>query len=215
MNGTIKCVIAFAAGAVTGVLGTAYHFMKRAEKACNKYEEKCNREYQELYRIAGLTKEYKSENQEKSQGEKSDEPSNLTRSGQRQRHDYTKHSKAEPEDVNTVIKRAEDKLAEEASPMEGDENGAKLRGPRRIKKEDYGNNRTLETRELFYYTGNGAVTNEDDEYILPDTLEAMIGDGLTKYGFDENSDPKAWVRNERMGYDFQITKIKASYTPSD
>jgi hypothetical protein len=211
MNG-IKAVIIFAAGAVTGVLGTAYHFMKKAEKACNEYEEKCNREYQELRQLAGLTKEYKSESLENSREEKSEEPSNLARGRKTQKHDYTKYSKTEPEDVHDVIARAENKLAEEAAPIEEESSGSRFRGPRRIKQEDYGANRTLETKELFYYIGNGVVTDEDDELILPDTLEAMIGDGLTKYGFNENSEPKAWVRNERMGYDFQITKIKASYT---
>ena len=48
MRGLIKGTIIFALGAGLGVLGSAGFFFNRAQKACNDFEEKRNKELDEI-----------------------------------------------------------------------------------------------------------------------------------------------------------------------
>lgn len=201
----IKKGLIFAAGAGLGVLGSAFFFWRRSEKICNEYEEKCAAEYEELKAELCLKQDYVSESLEKSQGDISEKTSKPSGG----RTDYTQFAKP---DVKDVIKRAEDKLVAEEGPMEEDTKTPRLRGPRLIKAEDYGNNRTLEMQELFYYTDTCTLTDEEDEVISGERAELLLGDALIKYGFDTNDEDTIYVRNERHGADYMITKIRAPYT---
>ena len=96
--------------------------------------------------------------------------------------------------------------------MEEDTKTPRLRGPRLIKAEDYGNDRTLEMQELFYYTDTCTLTDEEDEVISGERAELLLGDALIKFGFDTNDEDTIYVRNERHGADYMITKIRAPYT---
>ena len=201
----IKKGMIFAAGAGLGVLGSAFFFWRRSEKICNEYEEKCAAEYEELKAELCLKQDYVSESLEKSQGDISEKTSKPSGG----RTDYTQFAKP---DVKDVIKRAEDKLAAEEGPMEEDTKAPRLRGPRLIKAEDYGNDRTLEMQELFYYTDTCTLTDEEDEVISGERAELLLGDALIKFGFDTNDEDTIYVRNERHGADYMITKIRAPYT---
>lgn len=208
MNGILKGIVIFVAGAAAGALGSAGYFYKKSVKACNEYEEKCDADYQEKCAMCSASKNYGSESLKKSREEKSDKTSESQETQATNKIDYTRFSKPTWKDI---VEKAEATLAKEESPMEEANRPAKLRGPRLIKAEDYGNNRTLDTVELFYYTDNGVLANEDDEVIAPESAELLLGDALTKYGFTENDEDYIYVRNEKHGCDYQITKIHAPY----
>ena len=205
LSGKFKDAVIFASGIALGGLGSTFYFKKKYEKHCREYEEKNDREYEDLRKRLEMEKEYSSESFEKSQGENRAETSEVYRI------DYTQFSK-NPDDIKDVIQRAEEKLASEEAPMEEDTKAPRLRGPRVIKASEYGNDRTLEMKELYYYTGNSVLTDEEDELISADRAEILLGDGLYKYNFIDNDDPFICVRNERHGCDFKVTKINARYT---
>lgn len=200
----LKETLIFTAGAGLGVLGSALFFKKKFEKKYIEKEDQLDKEYSDLKAELMLKKDYVSESLEKSQGDISEKTS------ERPNTDYTKFWK-QPENVQDVIKRAEDKLAEEEGPMEDDTKKPKLRGPRLIKAEDYGSDRTLEMLELYYYTENNVLTDEEDEVISPERAELLIGDALVKFDFINNDEETIYVRNEKHGSDFKIEKIIAPY----
>ena len=115
----LKETLIFTAGAGLGVLGSALFFKKKFEKKYIEKEDQLDKEYSDLKAELMLKKDYASESLEKSQGDISEETS------ERPNTDYTKFWK-QPENVQDVIKRAEDKLAEEEGPMEDDTKKPKL-----------------------------------------------------------------------------------------
>lgn len=208
MRGLIKGTIIFALGAGLGVLGSAGYFYRHAQKACNDYEEKHNKELDEILAM------YESSNAAVRDKEaRKDDPAPKKPNSQSvsaERVDYTKFSK-EPEDIKDVVKRAEEKLASEEGPMEEDTRSPKLKGPRQIKNEDYGTDRTLDCIELTYYAGNDILANEDDEVIDEDVEYALLGDVLDRFGFRNSDQPKICVRNEKRGADYMISKVHTKY----
>ena len=213
MNGLIKNAFIFVAGAGLGVLGSATYFYKRAQKACAEYEEKQAQDleaFKKMYAYsttlnATAEKNSTETDQEKGAGEKA------ARREPRTRVDYTAYSR-EPENLSDVINRAEKRLAEEESPSEEDARRPKLRGPKWIKNEEFGNDRTLDMVELLYYTKNGVLTDEEDNVIQEDAEAIMIGDILDKFDFKENDQQQyICVRNEKRGTDYKITKVDAYY----
>ena len=209
MNGFIKSAFIFVLGAGTGALGSAYFYMKKAEKACKEYEEQCRADYEELYALQRAKEEYSSSSLENSSGEKiktNSEP--VERS--KERVDYRKYSKP---DVDEVIRKAEEKLLKEEKPMEEDDPVSDLKGPRIIRKEEYGEDRSLDSEELYYYTDDDVLADEYNEIIDEDTQPYLIGDALDKFNFRNNSDRYRYVRNEKYGKDYRIEKIRGSFRP--
>lgn len=205
MNGLIKNTFIFVLGAGVGALGSAYFFMKRAEKAIDAREDAIRADYEDLYALYTAKENYSSTNLEKSSGEKIEKKSAPQT---KEPTDYTRFSKP---DLNDVIKRAEEKLANEANPTEEDEPASKLKGPRVIKASEFGQDRTLDIEDLYYYTDDDILANEDDEEIDEDTMVYMIGDGLDKFSYRTNNERYRYVRNERYGKDYRIEKIRGSF----
>ena len=205
MNGLIKNAFIFVLGAGVGALGSAYFFMKRAEKAIDAREDAIRADYEDLYALYTAKENYSSPNLENSSGEK-----NVEKSAPHTKEptDYTRFSKP---DLNDVIKRAEEKLANEANPMEEDEPVSKLKGPRVIKSSEFGQDRSLDIEDLYYFTDDDVLANEDDEEIDDDTMVYMIGDGLDKFNYRTNNERYRYVRNERYGKDYRIEKIRGSF----
>jgi len=81
--------------------------------------------------------------------------------------------------------------------------------PKLIKAEDYGEFAGNDKIELFYYIEDGVLTNEEDEPVYD--VQAVVGDCLTKFGFNENDEDIIFVRNMKMGADFEIKKMFSSY----
>jgi len=208
MRGLIKGTIIFALGAGLGILGSASFFFNRAQKACKDYEEKQNKKLDEIRAMYDSTHvvapDEETPKSDPTPKKANDQPVRA------ERVDYTKFSR-EPEDIKDVVRRAEEKLASEEGPMEEDTRSPKLRGPRQIKNEEYGTDRTLDCIELTYYAGNDILANEDDEVIDEDVEYALLGDVLDRFGFRNSDQPKICVRNEKRGTDYMITKVRTKY----
>lgn len=205
MNGLIKNTFIFVLGAGVGALGSAYFFMKRAEKAIDAREDAIRADYEDLYALYTAKENYSSTNLEKSSGEKTEKKSAPQT---KEPTDYTRFSKP---DLNDVIKRAEEKLANEANPTEEDEPASKLKGPRVIRTSEFGQDRSLDIEDLYYYTDDDVLANEDNEEIDEDTMVYMIGDGLDKFNYRTNNERYRYVRNEKYGKDYRIEKIRGSF----
>ena len=83
--------------------------------------------------------------------------------------------------------------------------------PKLIKYEDYGEDHTLETTTLLYYVDNDILTTEDEEEI-PDP-RMLVGNCLDKFGFRDSDENSIFVRNSRLGFDYEIVKVYDSYSP--
>ena len=81
--------------------------------------------------------------------------------------------------------------------------------PKLIRAEDFGN-LGYEQKQLYFYAVDKTLVDEDSGDIL-DSPEGIIGDALTKYGFDNNSEEKIYVRNDSFDTDYEIIKVHASY----
>lgn len=81
--------------------------------------------------------------------------------------------------------------------------------PKLIRAEDFGN-LGYEQKQLYFYAVDKILVDEDSGDIL-DSPEGIIGDALTKYGFDNNSEEKIYVRNDSFDTDYEIIKVHASY----
>jgi len=70
-------------------------------------------------------------------------------------------------------------------------------------REDY------ETLSLSYYEGDDTLADEKDE-IIQDVI-GTVGEGLLCFG-DQSEDPDVvYVRNERLGIDYEIVRLHKSY----
>ena len=83
--------------------------------------------------------------------------------------------------------------------------------PKIIKEEDYGNDGTLSQETLMYFAGNDILVTEDDEEIHD--IPLVVGDCLDKFDFRHNNEKRIFVRNYKLGKDYEITKIPGEYIP--
>ena len=66
---------------------------------------------------------------------------------------------------------------------------------------------------LQYFTEDDILATEEGEILK--NVHLHVGDALTKYGFKTNKDESViFVRNFRLGVDYEIDKIEASYVDS-
>lgn len=82
--------------------------------------------------------------------------------------------------------------------------------PKLIRAEDFGN-LGYEQKQLYFYAVDKILVDEDSGDIL-DSPEGIIGDALTKYGFDNNSEERVYVRNDSFDTDYEIIKVHTSYS---
>lgn len=87
----------------------------------------------------------------------------------------------------------------------------KSNSPRLIKKEEYYNDGMYNKVALSYYAFNDVLFNEEEGEVVDD-VSALVGDTLTKYGFDESEEEVIRVRNYETMTDYEIEKIFASYS---
>lgn len=72
-------------------------------------------------------------------------------------------------------------------------------------------NPAYEQETLYFYMGNQVLANERDDIV--DDIPHLIGDSLTKYGFDSNDERGIYVRNSNVGKDYEIIKIFGDFNP--
>lgn len=77
--------------------------------------------------------------------------------------------------------------------------------PKIIPFEEYGSTGYLDEVTLYFYQEDGILATEDNE-ILTD-IEAILGDALTKFGFDKNDEKVIYVRNYSRSTDYEVSKV--------
>lgn len=91
-----------------------------------------------------------------------------------------------------------------------DEEVSKWKKPKLIKEEEFGEMSGFEQETLKYFVEDDILCTEENEVMKPQ--EFYIGDALTKYGFKDNPDETTiYVRNGKVGTDYEIVKIFGSY----
>lgn len=85
--------------------------------------------------------------------------------------------------------------------------------PMVIEEHEFGATGYLDEIELYYFTVNKVLTNENEE-VIPDP-ERLIGDTITTSGFDSNDERYLYVRNYRTSTDYLIEKIMGSYSDKE
>lgn len=130
-----------------------------------------------------------------------------------------RYKKPETTDYTTYYKGKRDQ-AESESPKEDadyyeEARGSKDKGPKFIKMEEFGDDPRQSEVHLHYYMDDGVLTLSDDqsEELLEDfdEIHGMIGDALSKFGFDNNDEEVIYIRNRARGCDYEIVKIFGSY----
>ena len=86
--------------------------------------------------------------------------------------------------------------------------------PKLIRQEDYGNDGTLQQATLYYYTGDDVLIDTEDGSEVVDQYR-YVGDCLDKFGFRTNDQESICVRNDSLGFDFQIEKIIGYHSAPD
>lgn len=85
--------------------------------------------------------------------------------------------------------------------------------PKIIPFEEYGSTGYLDEVILYFYQEDGVLTTENDEVI--DDISAVVGDSLTKFGFDKNDEKVIYVRNYSRSTDYEISKIFSAFSERD
>ena len=205
-SGVIKIVVAFAAGAGLGVLGSARHFKLKYEKVAQEDIEKIRSYYasKDIPRREGYVKS--------SESEVDKNVADFEKKTEREYVDYTQYQySAEPEPRENVIQR----LAEEESPMEEEVRRKKVKnGPKPLKPEMFGTDPRLEPVVLHYYPEEDMITDDEDTPYDPDRAYMMVGDWLDRFGFanPDNRDDELYIRNELHGCDYKIIKMSSNYS---
>lgn len=79
-------------------------------------------------------------------------------------------------------------------------------GPYLISSEEFGEESNFDTETLYFYDENGVMLDDTDCFL--DNVERIIGeDTLSCFGDDD----RIYVRNERIGTDFEIIRYHAAY----
>ncbi|MBO7449750.1 MAG: hypothetical protein J6U54_05215 [Clostridiales bacterium] len=197
----IKIILAFAAGAAAGCIGT-YFFTK---KKCEQYIEEEAEELRQYYRTVDERRKEKEEKKE-------DVLYNSIVDGLKE---YTSE-----ETVNEFEqKMAESEHPEDDEALLSDEEYAERRiaelnadinkEPIIIGQDDYESSPTYDKEELLYYVEDDILT---DEYgTLVDDRHRLLGEAFIKSGFCENSDDIIYIRNGNVSSDYEITKVYGSF----
>lgn len=67
----------------------------------------------------------------------------------------------------------------------------------------------IEQCDLFYYSGDGVLTNEGEEELDPETF---IGDALYKYNFANNDETEIYVMNYQFDTCYCVTKVNSFFS---
>lgn len=85
--------------------------------------------------------------------------------------------------------------------------------PKIIEYAEYGKTGYLDEVDLYYYTGDGVLV-DDENQIIP-SPEELLGDCLEVSGFKTNREKELYVRNYRRSTDYAITKYFSSFSEKD
>lgn len=81
-----------------------------------------------------------------------------------------------------------------------------------ITEDEFGENKYNHDQTSFtYYEGDDIVTDQRDQ-VVPEVDETVGEDNLTKFGLGNRNPNMVYIRNERLGLDFEINRIEGSYS---
>ena len=124
--------------------------------------------------------------------------------------DYTSYYKGgAPTDISEFEHPEEDADGEEEKAIKESYEMTKLANskekPKIIKASDYEEYEFHDKITLYFYKDDQILTTEDEEIV--DDPEALLGDSLTKYGFNTNDESVIYVRNLSRGTDYEVAKV--------
>lgn len=95
---------------------------------------------------------------------------------------------------------------------ESQDDGSAGQYARFIKEESFGDVEGNDLVYLYFYFNDKTLVSEEEEIIVDPY--SLIGDALTKYGFQDSSEPVIYIRNPKISTDFKVIKLFASYSDS-
>lgn len=205
------------AGAAAGILGTMTYFKKKYDKvAQNKIDEirKFYKERDQYASYAGETQEEEPQENpvENMTDEERAEIKAKLKKNWSQTTNYASYYKK-----NNQIPETEEEIVEETAPPvlteEEWEDRMKNRNrpPKLISSDDLeGLPEYIEMENMFYYTYDDTITDEDDQVI--EDYKRYLGDCLEKYNFPESDEITIYVRNYEYDKVYEITKVESNYT---
>lgn len=206
----IKYAVIFASGAVSGVLVTKSYFEKRT----NEEVESVKKSLRTMIHLPRPEKEEKAENDISVKRPTDPRKAEVV-------VDYSGYSKVvkeytadEDEDPAESESPSDDIPEDVENYLDGKRDSeTPRREPRLIKYEDFGELPYYDKITLLYYMDDEVLTTEDDE-IIPHP-EELLGDALTKFGFNRNDERVIFVRNEKRSTDYEIDKVFDAYMKGD
>ena len=224
--------IGFAIGALSGVGGTYLYFKKKMIDEVNAENERLENYYKELYGVS----------EEKPVEEKSDILPEQGTEDTDKKVNYTSYSKSGQELDPSIFKdrssvrepkpREEKHISREDVDSDDEEDDILTKEdndyivaynmsvqhgldrnsqPKLIDYEDWGENGTLKQETLLYFVNSGTLTTEDEEEIDDPIL--LVGDCMNDIKNSESD--SVFVRNQRLGYDYEVIKVYTDYSPKD
>lgn len=80
-----------------------------------------------------------------------------------------------------------------------------------VTEDEFGENLYNHDQSSFvYYQGDDILTDQRDQ-IVSDVDETIGEDNLTKFGAGNRNPNCVYIRNERLGLDFEVTRVDGSY----
>lgn len=137
----------------------------------------------------------------------------INRNWERTSNYASMYDNPEPEDVDAdedYMSEAQTREEIEEEEMFDEYQNNRGRRPKIISLDDYsslpGN---VDTGVLYYHRYDAVLVDEADEVI--DEPERLIGDSLTKYGWDESEESRMYVMNYDMNTAFEVVKVEGAF----
>ena len=77
--------------------------------------------------------------------------------------------------------------------------------PKLIPMDEFGEDMTYQSEELLFYQDNNVITDEND--MVVEDPENLIGTALTKYGFEDNDESDIFVINDNLRSYYHVHKV--------
>jgi len=96
--------------------------------------------------------------------------------------------------------------------QENEERNRTPNKPYIISKEEFVESALGEATELTYYSGDNVLVADDDEMPIPNDDEVVGRDNLNNFGHGSYDENVLYVRNERLGAEYEITLHPGKYS---
>lgn len=213
---TIASVISLIVGGIIGSGATYLYLKKDFEKRMNDEVDALHNVYGGKCIVVNPSDDFGDDEEEEEYHDTGDISPNITFCGsekdlEQKLAEAESPQDDEPEDDDEADEEPDDyneRAGEEATKVYS---MSKKNRPYIIKTEDFGSEPGYGEETIYYYMEDGAVVNDNDEEI--DTYETMLGNTLTKYGFDKNDEHSIYVRNPNLEMDYEIIKVYQAFNP--